>query len=92
MSLYRGVNDGFKVNTQNHLLPVLATSIKVNMKLKSLCIFISFNDYAVTITVSPSITIFLSKNRKRRKGRMLELKDMKSMPEDSKLAYTSVIP
>ncbi|KAJ7956081.1 Aspartyl aminopeptidase [Quillaja saponaria] len=27
--LDRGVNDGFKVNTQNHLLPVLATSIKV---------------------------------------------------------------
>lgn len=27
--IYRGVNDGFKVNTQTHLLPVLATSIKV---------------------------------------------------------------
>ncbi|MCD7451083.1 hypothetical protein HAX54_009531 [Datura stramonium] len=26
--LDRGVNDGFKVNTQSHLLPVLATSIK----------------------------------------------------------------
>lgn len=25
----RGVNDGFKVNTQSHLLPVLATSVKV---------------------------------------------------------------
>lgn len=25
----RGLNDGFKVNTQSHLLPVLATSIKV---------------------------------------------------------------
>lgn len=28
-SVNRGVNDGFKVNTQSHLLPVLATSIKV---------------------------------------------------------------
>ncbi|MBA0710294.1 hypothetical protein Golax_025279, partial [Gossypium laxum] len=27
----RGVNDGFKVNTQNHLLPVLATSVKVEL-------------------------------------------------------------
>ncbi|KAL1178221.1 hypothetical protein V6Z11_A03G083200 [Gossypium hirsutum] len=26
--LDRGVNDGFKVNTQSHLLPVLATSVK----------------------------------------------------------------
>lgn len=25
----RGVNDGFKVNTQSHLVPVLATSVKV---------------------------------------------------------------
>lgn len=29
--LDRGVNDGFKVNTQNHLLPVLATSIKAEL-------------------------------------------------------------
>ncbi|TYI35525.1 hypothetical protein ES332_A03G082300v1 [Gossypium tomentosum] len=27
----RGVNDGFKVNTQSHLLPVLATSVKVEL-------------------------------------------------------------
>ncbi|OMO71728.1 Peptidase M18 [Corchorus olitorius] len=29
--LDRGVNDGFKVNTQSHLLPVLATSIKAEL-------------------------------------------------------------
>ncbi|KAK9995485.1 hypothetical protein SO802_020171 [Lithocarpus litseifolius] len=29
--LERGVNDGFKVNTQTHLLPVLATSIKAEL-------------------------------------------------------------
>ncbi|KAF9601188.1 hypothetical protein IFM89_017373 [Coptis chinensis] len=29
--LDRDVNDGFKVNTQNHLLPVLATSIKAEL-------------------------------------------------------------
>lgn len=29
--LDRGVNDGFKVNTQTHLLPVLATSIKAEL-------------------------------------------------------------
>ncbi|PPS14886.1 hypothetical protein GOBAR_AA05688 [Gossypium barbadense] len=29
--LDRGVNDGFKVNTQSHLLPVLATSVKVEL-------------------------------------------------------------
>ncbi|MBA0735524.1 hypothetical protein Gogos_019365 [Gossypium gossypioides] len=28
--LDRGVNDGFKVNTQSHLLPVLATSVELN--------------------------------------------------------------
>lgn len=27
--LNRGVNDGFKPNTQSHLAPVLATSVKV---------------------------------------------------------------
>ncbi|KAA3456889.1 putative aspartyl aminopeptidase [Gossypium australe] len=27
----RGVNDGFKVNTQSHLLPVLATSVQVEL-------------------------------------------------------------
>lgn len=32
----RGVNDGFKVNTQNHLLPVLATSIKVILEFQAL--------------------------------------------------------
>ncbi|KAE8123944.1 hypothetical protein FH972_018859 [Carpinus fangiana] len=30
--LDRGVNDGFEVNTQSHLLPVLATSIKTDKK------------------------------------------------------------
>ncbi|KAF3436845.1 hypothetical protein FNV43_RR19598 [Rhamnella rubrinervis] len=29
--LDRGVNDGFKVNTQSHLLPILATSIKAEL-------------------------------------------------------------
>ncbi|GMI75723.1 M18 aspartyl aminopeptidase2 [Hibiscus trionum] len=29
--LDRGINDGFKVNTQSHLLPVLATSIKAEL-------------------------------------------------------------
>ncbi|TYI90391.1 hypothetical protein E1A91_D03G118700v1 [Gossypium mustelinum] len=29
--LDRGVNDGFKVNAQSHLLPVLATSVKVEL-------------------------------------------------------------
>ncbi|KAF5460021.1 hypothetical protein F2P56_019921 [Juglans regia] len=29
--LDRGVNDGFKINTQSHLLPVLATSIKAEL-------------------------------------------------------------
>ncbi|GMY15075.1 probable aspartyl aminopeptidase [Fagus crenata] len=29
--LDRGVNDGFKVNTQTHLLPILATSIKAEL-------------------------------------------------------------
>lgn len=29
--LDRGVNDGFKVNTQSHLLPVLATSVKAEL-------------------------------------------------------------
>jgi hypothetical protein len=32
-SVNRGVNDGFKVNTQTHLLPILATSIKVVLEL-----------------------------------------------------------
>lgn len=30
--LDRGVNDGFKVNTQSHLVPVLATSIKAELQ------------------------------------------------------------
>ncbi|KAG2676123.1 hypothetical protein I3760_12G037000 [Carya illinoinensis] len=29
--LDRGINDGFKINTQSHLLPVLATSIKAEL-------------------------------------------------------------
>lgn len=29
--LDRGVNDGFKVNTQNHLLPILATCVKAEL-------------------------------------------------------------
>ncbi|XWS60293.1 hypothetical protein CRYUN_Cryun07bG0023900 [Craigia yunnanensis] len=29
--LDRGINDGFKVNTQSHLLPILATSIKAEL-------------------------------------------------------------
>uniref|UniRef100_A0A7N0VEM2 Aspartyl aminopeptidase n=1 Tax=Kalanchoe fedtschenkoi TaxID=63787 RepID=A0A7N0VEM2_KALFE len=32
--LDRGVNDGFKVNTHNHLVPVLATSIKAELNKK----------------------------------------------------------
>lgn len=33
VSMNRSVDDGFKVNTQHHLVPVLATSIKVILKL-----------------------------------------------------------
>lgn len=32
--LDRGVNDGFKVNTQSHLLPILATSVKAELDRK----------------------------------------------------------
>ena len=48
-SMNRGA-DGFKVNTQSHLLPVLATSIKVILQLHKfscffvfMCCFIYFN-------------------------------------------------
>jgi hypothetical protein len=47
-SVNRGT-DGFKVNTQSHLLPVLATSIKVILELHEfiyfvfVCCFIYFN-------------------------------------------------
>ena len=42
----RGVNDGFEINTQSQLLPVLATSIKVILELHSfymlLCMYVPF--------------------------------------------------
>ena len=36
--MYRGVNDGFKVNAHSHLVPILATEIKVILESCAMCI------------------------------------------------------
>jgi len=45
--LYRGVNDGFKVNTQTHLLPILATSLKVILHFQLIRASWQFTEYSI---------------------------------------------
>ena len=49
----RGANDGFKVNTQTHLLPVLATSIKVILGLRTFICYSLYVIYYMLLLIFP---------------------------------------
>lgn len=63
--LDRGVNDGFKANTQSHLLPVLATSVKVILKLKlsyALSLVVNYLWAVALLHFFPSIVVVYGNN------------------------------